>query len=94
MERHAAAAASPHPARHPYGSVERETAPVNPTPWARRLVIWGSATGMALLLARTTRVGPAFHLWGTHGVHLGDLAAFALAYAWAATLTIRRRPGR
>lgn len=72
----------------------RETAPVNLTPWAWRLVVWGSATGMALLFARTTRLGPAFHLWGTHGVHLGDLAAFALAYAWAATLTIRHRPGR
>ena len=45
---------------------------------------------MALLFARTTRIGPAVRLWANHGVHLGDLAAFALAYAWAATLTIRR----
>lgn len=60
----------------------------------RRLGVWGAATAMALLFARTTRVGPAVHLWASHGVHLGDLAAFAIAYALAAIITLRLRPDR
>lgn len=61
------------------------------TPLVWRLGVWGSATGMALLFARTTRLGPSLPISATHGVHVGDLAAFALAYGWAATLTIRHR---
>jgi hypothetical protein len=56
-----------------------------------RLGAWGCAMGMALLFARTTKLGPSLSLWGGHGIHLGDVLAFALAYTWAATVTIRHR---
>lgn len=47
---------------------------------------------MALLFARTMRFGPSLPLWGSHGIHLGDLLVFALAYSGAATLSFRYRP--
>lgn len=54
------------------------------------LGVWGGATALALLFAHITRVGPAVHLWSSHGVHLGDVGAFAVAYLVAASLTLRR----
>ena len=51
--------------------------------------VWAVATAAALVLAWQTRVGPViYRLSERHGVHLGDVVGFAIAYAWAAVLTI------
>lgn len=49
------------------------------TPLVWRLGVWGCATGMSLLFARTTTFGPSVPISATHGVHVGDVVAFALA---------------
>ena len=76
--------------RYQLPGVGRETAAVNRPHPAWLLGVWGGATALALLFAHTTRVGPAVHLWASHGVHLGDLGAFAISYAGATSLTLRR----
>jgi hypothetical protein len=51
--------------------------------------IWVVATAGALVLAWQSRVGPViYRLSERHGVHLGDVAGFVVAYAWAAVVTI------
>lgn len=50
--------------------------------------IWVGATLFGLAVAATTTIGPILlSLSYNHGVHLGDLVAFAGAYAVAAVIT-------
>ena len=52
------------------------------------LVVWGTATMFGLAFAELTRVGPVLlTLSRGHGVHVGDLVAFAAAYSAAVFLT-------
>ena len=54
------------------------------------LALWGAATAFGLAFAAWTAVGPVvLVLTPRHGVHVGDLAAFAAAYTAAAALTRR-----
>ena len=47
-------------------------------------VTWVVATVLGLVAAATTRIGPVlFTVSGSHGVHLGDVIAFAVAYGAA-----------
>jgi len=59
---------------------------------ARRTVVvaWIAATLLGLTFAATTRIGPiVYTVSAHHGVHLGDLVAFATAYAVALVITLR-----
>jgi hypothetical protein len=62
---------------------------------ARRTALalaWLLATAVGLLVAATTKIGPVLlSVSDTHGVHLGDVAAFAACYG-AVVLLGRRRP--
>jgi hypothetical protein len=61
-------------------------------PWAAP---WVLATLAGLVIAATTRIGPTLlQLSERHGVHLGDLLAFALAYAMALAVTLAMRRTR
>ena len=52
------------------------------------LALWGAATAFGLAFAAWTAVGPVLlTLTRGHGVHAGDLVAFAAAYTRAAVLT-------
>ena len=52
--------------------------------------LWGAATAFGLAFAAWTAVGPVLViLTRGHGVHAGDLVAFAAAYSTAAVLTRR-----
>jgi hypothetical protein len=52
------------------------------------LVLWGAATAFGLAFAEATRVGPVLMtITRGHGIHVGDLIAFAAAYSVAAVLT-------
>jgi nitrate/nitrite transporter NarK len=52
------------------------------------LVVWGAATAFGLAFAAWTAVGPVLlTLTRGHGIHAGDLLAFAAAYSVAAMLT-------
>lgn len=52
-------------------------------------VVWGMAAAAALFISWQTRVGPVVYAVSQrHGVHLGDLAAFVVAAAWAGVLTL------
>lgn len=52
------------------------------------LAIWGAATVFVLAVAATTEIGPVvLDLSTNHGIHLGDLAAAAVAYVVATGLT-------
>lgn len=54
------------------------------------VVLWGVATAFGLAFAAWTAVGPVLViLTRGHGVHAGDLVAFAVAYSTAAVLTRR-----
>lgn len=53
------------------------------------LVVWGLATAIGLQVAATTRIGPVLvKLSYRHGVHLGDLLAFAACYGVALLITV------
>ena len=53
-------------------------------------LLWGAATVLGTGVAATTRIGPVlFTVSGSHGVHLGDVVAFAVAYAAALVFTRR-----
>jgi hypothetical protein len=53
------------------------------------LVTWAVATAAALFLSWQTKVGPVVaHVSARHGVHLGDVAAFAIAWSWAAIVSL------
>ena len=50
------------------------------------VAVWAAATMFGLAFARWTAVGPVVLILGRgHGVHVGDLVAFAAAYAAAAS---------
>jgi hypothetical protein len=52
------------------------------------LIVWGTATTFGLAFAELTRVGPVLlTLSRGHGIHVGDLVAFAAAYSAAAFVT-------
>jgi hypothetical protein len=54
------------------------------------VVIWAVATAFGLAFAAWTAVGPVvLELTRGHGVHVGDLVAFAAAYTPAVVLTGR-----
>lgn len=61
--------------------------------WWWRGIVWTTATAAALTIAWQTKVGRSLALIPRHGVHVGDLAAFAVSYTWAALLTTRRPTG-
>jgi hypothetical protein len=57
---------------------------------AALITIWSAATLLGLAVAATTRIGPVlFSVSGSHGVHLGDVVAFAMAYGAAIVVTPR-----
>ena len=62
-------------------------------PGARRIAVvavWLLATVLGLCVAATTKIGPiVLNLAANHGVHLGDVIAFAAVYAVAALITHR-----
>ena len=52
------------------------------------LVVWGAATAFGLAFAAWTAVGPVLlSLSRGHGIHAGDLVAFAASYSVSAVLT-------
>ena len=52
------------------------------------VALWGAATAFGLAFAAWTAVGPVLViLTRGHGVHAGDLVAFAAAYSTAALLS-------
>ncbi len=52
------------------------------------VVTWAAATMFGLAFAELTKVGPVLlTLSYGHGIHVGDLVAFAAAYSAAAFLT-------
>ena len=59
------------------------------------VAVWVGATLLGLALAATTRIGPVvLALSRSHGVHLGDLVAFAVVYAVALAITLGTAPAR
>lgn len=51
--------------------------------------VWATASAVALAIAWKTKVGPVlFALSSRHGVHLGDIVAFVVAYTWAGITTM------
>ncbi len=58
--------------------------------WPLLVVVWGLATAAGLWTAATTAVGPVvLRLTQSHGVHVGDVVAFAVLYGAAALVTGR-----
>jgi hypothetical protein len=52
------------------------------------IAVWGVATLLGLGVAATTFIGPVvLVLTSRHGVHLGDLVAFGVAYLAAAVIS-------
>ncbi len=52
--------------------------------------VWVTATLLGLAVAATTRIGPILlTVSHSHGVHLGDVLAFAAAYGAAILITRR-----
>jgi hypothetical protein len=59
------------------------------------VLVWVLATALGLAVAATTRIGPVvLALSRNHGVHLGDLVAFAVVYAVALVITLRTAAAR
>ncbi len=54
------------------------------------VAVWSIATAIVLVFAAETRVGPSIHLYGRHGVHVGDVAALIVLWSIAALSTVRR----
>ena len=53
------------------------------------LATWGLATAAALFLSWQTKVGPVVaHVSARHGIHLGDVAAFAIAWSGAGIVSL------
>jgi hypothetical protein len=53
------------------------------------VVVWVLATAVGLLVAVTTKIGPILlRVTPSHGVHLGDVAAFVLSYVVALIVTL------
>jgi hypothetical protein len=76
----------------------RDTARKEPAAGTRAgltLSVWVAATSVGLGVAATTKVGPVVIAVSTHhGVHLGDLLAFSVAYTAALVITLRMRGSR
>jgi hypothetical protein len=54
------------------------------------IAVWVTATLLGLAVAATTRIGPSLlSVSSAHGVHLGDVLAFAVAYGAAILITRR-----
>jgi hypothetical protein len=54
------------------------------------IAVWVTATLLGLAVAATTRIGPILlSVSSSHGVHLGDVLAFAAAYGAAILITRR-----
>ena len=52
------------------------------------IAVWVTATLLGLAVAATTRIGPTLlTVSSSHGVHLGDVLAFAAAYGAAIMIT-------
>jgi len=50
---------------------------------------WIGATMFGLAVAATTTIGPVvLRISGSHGVHMGDLVAFSVAYVVAMVVTL------
>lgn len=59
-------------------------------PRAAVIAVWVTATLLGLAVAATTRIGPVLlTVSSSHGVHLGDVLAFAAAYGAAIMITRR-----
>jgi hypothetical protein len=59
------------------------------------VIAWIAATLLGLTVSATTRMGPiVFTVSAHHGVHFGDLLAFAVAYAAALVITLGLLLGR
>jgi hypothetical protein len=61
------------------------------------VLVWVAATLLGLAVAATTRIGPVLlTVTARHGVHVGDVVAFVVAYTAALVITLRllrsRRP--
>jgi hypothetical protein len=57
--------------------------------WLAVLCLFAAATWVGFWVAAETKVGPIlFVLNDRHGVHTGDIAAFVVAYTWAAMLSL------
>jgi hypothetical protein len=51
-------------------------------------LVWVAATLVGLVVAATTKIGPVLlTISARHGIHLGDLLAFAVSYATALVIT-------
>jgi hypothetical protein len=60
-----------------------------PARLALAALAWAGATLFGLLVAAGTRIGPVVvNLSYNHGIHLGDLVAFAGAYLVAGRVTL------
>jgi hypothetical protein len=69
---------------HYGGSVRRDGRGGMRTPRSFLTLLWATATLLGLVVAGTTRIGPVlFTISGSHGVHLGDVVGFAVAYGAA-----------
>ena len=56
--------------------------------WRVLVAIWGMATVAGLIVARTTKLGPVLAILAPgHGLHLGDVAGFAVCYLTASVAT-------
>jgi hypothetical protein len=54
------------------------------------VLVWVAATLFGLGVAATTKIGPiVLTVSARHGVHLGDLLAFAVSYSAALMITVR-----
>ena len=52
-------------------------------------VVWAAASAIALYFAWQTKVGPVLVVINSrHGIHLGDVLAFVVAYMWATVLSM------
>jgi hypothetical protein len=55
---------------------------------AALISVWGAATLLGIGAAATTRIGPVvMPISSSHGIHLGDLLVFVVAYLAAAVIT-------
>ncbi len=53
------------------------------------LISWGLATAAALFLSWQTKIGPVVaQVSHRHGIHLGDVLAFAIAWSWAGIVSL------
>ncbi len=65
------------------------------TPCSAVILVWAAATLFGLGVAAITRIGPVlFAVSERHGVHLGELLAFAVAYVTALVITFGLTAGR